>query len=124
MTSYQRVLVKDTDRFALQDFPFLEASLQQISEQTRNEPLPQKTEMLLSYAKEHRLEAKLVHEHPLLAYQIISGALPMRELEDLFEAGRNNPLFQQELEAHVRITLQAAAKNQSHKSLTPTTSNP
>lgn len=109
MNTYQRVLVKDTDRFAVQNFPGLNASLQQISEQTKHEPLSQVTDMLLSFVTGHWLDSKLANAFPQLTAQLISHSLPIGQLENLFEAGKNNPSFKKDLETYVRQTLQTAS---------------
>ena len=111
MSADQRVLVKDTDHFAVQNFPVLEASVLQLAEDLKNEPLQEVTDMVLSFVKEHRLNGKLATEHPQLAIQITSGALPLQELENLFEASKNNTHFKHELEEHIMRTLRAASVN-------------
>lgn len=88
MSAYQRVLVKDADHFAVQNFPSLEASVLQLAEDLKNEPLEAVTDMILSFVKEHRLNGKLADEHPQLAVQITSGALPLQELENLLKPVR------------------------------------
>lgn len=111
MSAYQRVLVKDTDHFAVQNFPVLEASVFQLGEELKNEPLQEVIDMVLSFVEEHRLNGKLADEHLRLALRITSGALPLRELESLFEASKNNAQFKQESEEHITKTLEAASVN-------------
>lgn len=102
MAIYQRFLVKETDRFDPANFPQLETSLDQIVKQLNREPAGPKADMLLSFVKDHSINSQHVVDHPGLAAMISTKSLPLGSLEDLFESGRNNPLFKQGLEAHIR----------------------
>jgi hypothetical protein len=108
MDTYKRVPIGDSDCFVAQSFPNLKNALFQIREQTKGEPLQETIEMVVSFVKEHWLDGKMLLAHPLLTAQLTSGALPISELERLFEASRNNTAFKTELEAYIRETLQAA----------------
>ena len=93
--------IPEGGRFIPSDFPALEASLQQVVSQLAAEP-GVKAEMVLSFVKDHCINSVLVANHPALAALISTKALPLQPMEALFEAGRCNPLFNKQLEEHIR----------------------
>jgi hypothetical protein len=102
MFAYQKFFITDTDHFLPSKFPQLEASIQQIVKQLASEPAI-KTEMLLSFVKDHRISSKQVNDYPGLAGLISTQSLPLQIMEALFEAGRKNSVFTTELEEYIRM---------------------
>jgi hypothetical protein len=101
MFIYQKFSIAHSDHFIPSEFPQLQASIQQVIEQLTTEP-DIKTEMVLSFVKDHRIDSKLVKDHPKLAGLISTKSLPLQGMEDLFEAASKNPVFKKELEEHIR----------------------
>lgn len=101
MFAYQKFSIKETDHFISFDYPKLEASIQQVVEQLAAEPAA-KVGMILSFAKNHSIDSRQVQDYPGLARLISTKSIPLQEMEELFEAGRKNPVFIKELEDHVR----------------------
>lgn len=108
MSVYHKFLIRETDHFDPVNFPQLEGCLQTIVEQLNREPAGPKTEMLLSFVKDHSLPSQHVADYPRLASLISTRSLPLAVVEDLFESSRSNLLFKKELEAHVRSYFAAA----------------
>jgi hypothetical protein len=99
---FRKFLIRDEDHFVLTEFPQLEESLQKIVEQLANYSSAPKTEMILSFVKDHSISSQLVKDHSELATLISSKSLPLQVMEELFESGKQNPLFKKQLEDHIR----------------------
>lgn len=108
MFIYQKLSIADSDHFIPSDFPQLQNNIQQVVEQLVTEPAI-KTEMILSFVKDHAIDSNYVNDHPKLARLISTKSLPLQLMEDLFEAGRKNPVFKKELEDHIRNSLTTAS---------------
>jgi len=102
MSIYQKYLVKNGDSFVPSHFPKLEDSLQQVIEQLAKEPEVPKTEMVLAFVKDHSINSQQAKDHPELTTMILSGSLPLKIMEELFESGNKNPLFRKGLEDYIR----------------------
>ncbi len=103
-----KFLIGETDRFDSTDFPQLDTCLEQIVVQLNREQAAPKADMLLSFVKDHCINSQQVIDHPKVASLISTKSLPLGMLEDLFEAGRSNPLFKKGLETHIRSYFLAA----------------
>ena len=101
----QKFLIRDTDRFVPSEYPHLEENLQQAAAQLANWSAGPKTEMMLSFVKDHSISSQQVKDHPELAKFISSHALPLHEMEALFEASRQNLLFRKQLENYIETYL-------------------
>ncbi|GAA4746215.1 hypothetical protein [Flavisolibacter ginsenosidimutans] len=108
MPTYQKFRVGESNSFDPASFPELQPCLQQIVAQLNRESAGPKTEMLLSFVKDHRIKSQLVADHPALANLISTKSLPLAVLEDLFESSRTNPSFRNDLEKFVSAYFAAA----------------
>jgi len=102
MSIYKKYLVKNGDSFTPSHFPQLEESLEQVIEQLAKEPEIPKAEMVLAFVKGHSINSQQAKDHPELAKMILSGSLPLKVMEELFESGINNLLFRKGLEEYIR----------------------
>jgi hypothetical protein len=101
MLNHHQFSVTETNHFIPSRYPQLEVNLQEIVSQLAAEP-ECKTDMLLSFVKNHCIDSKHVLAHPELARLISTGSLPLYIIEALFEAGKSSPPFKKELEEHIR----------------------
>lgn len=101
MFTYQKFLIRDTDRFDPVSFPRLNESLRQTIDELASAPAGPSTEMIISFARHHSINSKQAEDHPQLASQISEKGLPLQVLEQLFESSRNNPAFQTGLQDYV-----------------------
>ncbi|HEV7331796.1 MAG TPA: hypothetical protein VGN63_12225 [Flavisolibacter sp.] len=101
MFTYQKFLIKGTDRFDPASFPQLNTCLRQTINQLATAPAGPSTAMIVSFTKYHAINSQQVQDHPQLASQISEKELPLNVLEQLFEASRHNPAFQRDLEDYV-----------------------
>lgn len=99
---FRKFLIRDEDHFVLSEFPQLEANLQKIKEQLATHSSAHKTEMVLSFVKHHSISSQLVNDYPELATLISSKSLPLQVMEELFEASKQNIMFRNQLENHIR----------------------
>ena len=68
-------------------------------------PSSPSTAMIVSFAKDHCMDSQHVKDHPALAEQIVSKALPLAVPEQLFESSRQNPGFRKDLETYITAYL-------------------
>jgi hypothetical protein len=61
-----------------------------------------RTEMLVSFLKNHSILTKWSINNPEFAAVISSAVLPFKDLEELFESCRDNASFTSELEAYIK----------------------
>lgn len=102
MAIYQKLLIRDADRFDATAFPQLENALEKIVVALNREPAGPKADMLISFVKEHSITSTYVFEHASLASLISTKSIPLGVLEDLFESSKNNRKFASDLEAYIR----------------------
>lgn len=105
MFVYQKFLIRETDRFDPSTFPQLEESLQQTLAELETGPAGPSAAMILSYVKDHSINSQQAKDHPQLATLISSRSLPLGIMEQLFESGRQNPIFQREMEGYIKSYL-------------------
>ncbi|MBB1283514.1 hypothetical protein HRH25_03935 [Flavisolibacter sp. BT320] len=101
MFTYQKFLIKDTDRFDPGYFPQLNACLQLTLEQLTTAPDGPSTDMIVSFTRHHAISSQQVKDFPQLASQISEKQFPLHVLEHLFASSRHNPTFQRDLEEYV-----------------------
>lgn len=96
-----RYRIKDDDQFVPIEFPQIEEDVDLIVASMANWPTPQKTEMLLSFVKDHSMRSEWVSTNPELADMICTKTLPIKNLEALFASSTKNLLFRKQLEDYV-----------------------
>jgi len=101
MVANQTFSATETNHFIPSRYPLLEVDLQEIATQLAAEP-ECKTNMLVSFVKDHCMDSRNALDHPQLASRISTGGLPLHIIETLFKAGKNSPPFKKELEQHIR----------------------
>ena len=98
---YAKYLIKDTDKFDAFHFPKISEELDVITTTMANSPTLLNSEMLLSFVKDHNMQAEWVATNPEVAEMISSKTLPLSNLEALFASSANNPIFRKQLEDYV-----------------------
>ena len=105
MFTYQRFHVSGTDHFEETKYPQINKDLKAIALQLGNAAGAPGAAMLLSFVRYHRISTSSVAAYPALATMISTKELPLGALEELFEASKQNPTFQKELESHIETSL-------------------
>jgi hypothetical protein len=106
---YSKYLVKDTDRFNPDHFPAITEDLDVIIASMTKSLGLRNSEMLVSFARHHRMEADWVEANPALAEMISSKSLPLTNLEALFASSGKNLSFCQQLEEYVLNRFETSA---------------
>lgn len=106
---YSKYLVKDTDRFDPVYFPKVEDDLDRLIVSMAALPSVLNTEMLISFCKDHCMQAEWVRTNPVLAEMISSKSLPTANLEALFAACSTNAAFRGQLEDYISGRFRAAS---------------
>jgi hypothetical protein len=99
---YSKYLVKETDLFEPANFPSISDDLDVIEAAMVLAPGSHCAEMLVSFARNHSLDGEWVKVNPVMAGQISSRSLPVANLEALFSAARNHPVFLRSLEQYLQ----------------------
>ena len=102
---YRKFLVKDNDQFNPEFFSFVIDDAKMIREQTDHVLPTFKTEIILSFLKNHSLESEWLNVNPELAKLISSGSLSTGKLKSLFDSCQDKPVFRQQMEAFLRQEL-------------------
>jgi hypothetical protein len=102
MFKYQKFLIRPTDHFDAATFPFLEENISFAKGKLDIMPSVHRTEMLVSFLKDHCIKSEWVADNPELAELISSKVLPLTDFEALFESGKDNTAFVSELEAYIK----------------------
>ena len=105
MFTYQRFQVSETDHFEETKYPQVNTDLEAIRLKLGDAASTPGGAMLLSFVRYHRINSTSVADYPALASMISTKELPLNALEELFEASKQNPTFQKELEIHIETFL-------------------
>lgn len=113
MFTYQKFLIKETDRFDPSQFPQLEESLQQTRSLLATEPAGPSTELIVAFVKGHGTRSQHAADQPLQAGQLQAMNLPLTVMEQLFESSQQNPAYRRDLENYITAFLNAGRREQS-----------
>jgi hypothetical protein len=102
MFQYNKYLVKETDQFDPNEFSFVAEEMTVIREQTEHLPPFFKSEMIVSFLKDHSLANEWTKKNPELTELIASGALSARNIKSLFQSCKNRPFFRQQMEQYLK----------------------
>lgn len=104
---YKKYLIKDSDNFQASQFPQIIEDLEEITRATAGVAAVDSADMLLSVCKGQGMKPEWAAAHPGFAEQISTRALPVKNLEALFDSCSKNPGFERQLEAYIRTSLNA-----------------
>src|SRR5687767_12733257 len=105
MFTYARYLVRQEDEFNAFSFPKLEAELAEIRERSRSLTSPDKSHILLAYARNGNIDAKWQAANAGFVTLLESGSLSFVNTESLLKASTGNNRFNQQLEDYVHNEL-------------------
>jgi hypothetical protein len=91
MFTYSRFIIRNTDRFDPANFPIQEAKISFAKNAFNKLSSVYRTEMLVSFLKDHCIPSEWVAANRELAGMISSKVLPLEDFEVLFEAGKDGP---------------------------------
>lgn len=102
MKHYNKFLIGVADEFNQVNYPSVNNEISLINEKVGAFPVYFKTEIIISFLKDHSLQSDWIHANPQLTELVTSGTLFTGNIESLFDSCRNNPVFRHDLEAYLK----------------------
>ena len=102
MNLYNRYLIKTTDQFNPEYFLSINEEIASINEQTEHISEIFKSDIIVSFAKDHSLQNDWIIANPVLTTLVTSGSLLTGSIEALFDSCRNNSTYRHDLEKFLR----------------------
>lgn len=99
---YQRYLVSESDKFNADNFPKVIEEMDAISKLIITTFTGFNIEMLISFLKDHCMDAIWVKNHPVPAEMISNRELGLDNTEALFKSSIGNKNFRKGLEEYIR----------------------
>ena len=101
MRAYNKYLIKEDDEFNSANYPNLINELTCINKAIEGVPNAFQTDILISYTKNHSLQLEWIKANPELTELVTYDALPISNMEALFEASHKNSAFRHQFEAYL-----------------------
>lgn len=105
MTSYKKFEVSDTDSFDINKLAMVREEIRQLTIHSEDLPAAFKAEIIISFTKDHSITNEWKAANPELVVRILSGRLPYKNMEALFESCANNKKYRQDLEKYITAEL-------------------
>jgi hypothetical protein len=101
MFQYKKYLVKRNDIFLPVHFPLATEELNVLIDGVEHVTAPFRSEIIVSFLKDHRINKEWETANPELVRLITSGLFKSGNLENLFDSCRDNPVFEGQFVAYV-----------------------
>jgi hypothetical protein len=101
MKPFNKYLIKTTDQFNPEYFSSINDEIDAINAQIEHLPMVFKSEIIVSYLKNHSIQNDWTKANPGLATLVTSGSLFTGNIESLFASSRNNPRYCLDLESYL-----------------------
>jgi hypothetical protein len=101
MKHYNKYLVGPSDKFESTNYSPIDDEIRIINEKTHAFPVYFKTEIIISFLKDHSIQDNWIKANRELADIVTSGTLFTGNIESLFDSCRNHLGFRQGLEAYL-----------------------
>ncbi len=98
--------VKTAVRFNENDYPKVQEELAAICNATSQVSIRDKTDMIISYLRDHFIKSKQTIKNPELARLLVTGFYQTSQIELLFASCRGNKSFSKDLENYISSYLQ------------------
>ena len=102
---YKKYLIGKADNFDPDYFTFVADDLAVMINQTAHVAPDFKSEIIVSFLKNHCLQNEWVAANPELVQLVTSKSVHSGNIESLFESCQNNPVFGQQLETYLKNKL-------------------
>jgi hypothetical protein len=93
--------IRENEKFTPANYPKAMYELTVLNQGISHIPVYFKVEIIISYLKDHSLEANWVEANPALSRMVTSGFFKTSHLESLFESCRNNKVFLNDFEEYI-----------------------
>ena len=101
MNQYNKYLIKETDRFDAEYFSSVNEEVVKINAGVKHLPSLFRSEIIVSFLKDHSLQNDWMKANPGLTELTTSGSLFTGNIESLFESCRHNLIFRKDLETYL-----------------------
>ncbi|WP_336518464.1 hypothetical protein [Pollutibacter soli] len=101
--SAKKYFIEEGEVFDPVNFPYVLSEIKKIKERTDRLPPVFKSEILISYLKEHTLQGNWIKMNKVLTDLVISEMLFEGTIESLFDSSRNHPGFREGLENYLKL---------------------
>ena len=102
MPTYVKYVVKETDQFDSANYPNLISELSCINRSLTRVPNAFQADIIISYTKDRALKLEWIKANSEFAHLVTSGALPVKNIEALFEASHKNSVFRHQFEEYLK----------------------
>lgn len=113
MVRSQKYNIQARDVFNILDYPEIANELRVLAKRILYLPDYFKTEIIISFLKEHKVSMDWIHANSVLVALITSRSLHISNTEYLFESSRDNRVFQADFENHISGQIGKAAVAES-----------
>lgn len=103
---YHKYEVNSDDQFQQDAYPSVISELENINRNTARMSGSFRSDIVISFLKDHSLEIQWIEKNPKLVKFITSRSLPTSHIESLFESCRGNRSFLTGFEACIKRQLQ------------------
>ena len=100
-----RYEIKQSDSFSEHLYPHVAKELIGLRQSSSQIQSPAKTEIIISFLKEHSIKRESLETNREISKLMTSGSLAISHLESLFDACRNNARFSKELEEYIKFRI-------------------
>ena len=101
MKPFNKYLVKTTDQFNPEYFSSINEEIDSINAQIGYLPVVFKSEIIVSFLKDHSVQNNWIKANPGLATLVTSGSLFTGNIKSLLASSRNNPAYRQDFESYL-----------------------
>lgn len=107
------IKLNSEDVFSAEKSPEMVQELNTLKEKSAHTPIYFKTEIIISYLKNHSIKNNWIDANPVLAKLMISNACITKNIESLFEFCRYNQSYMRDYETYIRTTVLIAPGNRN-----------
>ncbi len=95
------ISVNENEEFDIINFPSLTEELRKIKIDLEKYPSTNSSEIIISFAKNHKLNKELCIKNPNLCEDITTGKIGIKFIEELFRCSNSNSRFQEQLSGYI-----------------------
>lgn len=103
---YINYIIKDSDTFDQRHYYDVELELTSLNKSIAHIESNVKSEIVISFLKDHCIHTDLLTGNKKLAETITSGFLKLHHTESLFQSCQGNKMFLKDFEAYVRMRVE------------------
>ena len=97
--------INDSETFDISRYPEVESEMAIISKHLHNLRADHKTEIVISFLKDHSIKTSWLVESDKVVKMMRSGFFKTSSIETLFTACKHNARFLEEFERYIRLAL-------------------